>query len=28
VPESTCVVIRQGEQEMRPFTPAALQPVG
>jgi predicted glutamine amidotransferase len=28
VPESTCVVIRHGEQELRPFTPAALQPVG
>ena len=28
VPESTCVVIRHGEQELRPFTPAALQSVG
>jgi predicted glutamine amidotransferase len=26
VPESTCVVIRHGEQELRPFTPATLQP--
>ena len=25
VPESTCVVIRQGEQELSPFTPAALR---
>jgi len=28
VPESTCVVIGQGRQELRPFTPTALQPVG
>ena len=28
IPESTCVVIRHGEQEMRPFAPAALSPVG
>jgi predicted glutamine amidotransferase len=27
VPESTCVTIQHGEQELRPFTPAALQPV-
>jgi hypothetical protein len=28
VPESTFIVIRHGEQELRPFTPAALEPVG
>ena len=26
VPESTCVTIRHGEQEVRPFMPATLQP--
>jgi len=26
VPEATCVVIRGGEEELRPFAPAALQP--
>ena len=28
VPESTCVVIRKGAQELRPFAPMALQPAG
>ena len=28
VPESTCVVIRDGQQDQVPFRPAALQPVG
>ncbi|MGY1643613.1 class II glutamine amidotransferase [Geodermatophilus sp. SYSU D00703] len=28
VPESTCVVVRQGEEELRPFAPRLLQPAG
>ncbi len=28
VPESTCVTIRNGEEQLRPFTPAARRPVG
>jgi predicted glutamine amidotransferase len=28
VPESTCVVIREGQQELVPFAPATLQPAG
>jgi predicted glutamine amidotransferase len=28
VPESTCVVIRQGEEELRPFAPTVLEPAG
>jgi glutamine amidotransferase len=28
VPESTCVVIRDGQQELVPFAPATLQPAG
>jgi glutamine amidotransferase len=28
VPEGTCVVVRNGEQELRPFAPTVLQPTG
>jgi glutamine amidotransferase len=28
VPEGTCVVVRNGQEEQRPFAPTALEPVG
>jgi predicted glutamine amidotransferase len=28
VPEGTCVVVRQGQEELRPFAPILLEPVG
>ena len=28
VPESTCVVVRHGHEELRPFAPTVLEPVG
>ncbi|MGY1620489.1 class II glutamine amidotransferase [Geodermatophilus sp. SYSU D00691] len=28
VPESSCVVVRHGQEEIRPFTPSVLQPAG
>jgi predicted glutamine amidotransferase len=28
VPESTCVVVRNGQEEQRPFAPTVLEPVG
>jgi glutamine amidotransferase len=28
IPESTCIVIRNGQEELRPFAPTVLEPVG
>ena len=28
VPESTCLIVRHGEEELRPFAPRVLQPAG